>query len=146
LGNNPDAADCAKAWQEEGTKEGFPQKWQVQLKPAKGGESRGRSLEQYRRKVTQVSVRVELIGKSKSKWQKVIEEKKRMPNPYLAWPDQWLQDTVKQLASVGMGEKAEIPNVYPAADVTLTLIINGKVGAIARYKASTKMSSIEIHY
>lgn len=146
LGNNPDAADCAKVWQETETKQGVPQKWRVALKPAKGGEARGRSLEEYRKKVASVAVEVELTGKSKQKWLKAIEQKKRMPNPYLSWPDAWLENAAKQVAGVKDTKTVRTPYAYPNADVTLTLLVDKKVVAIARYDRSTQSSSVEIHY
>lgn len=145
LGNNREAADCARIWQEKAAKEDIPQKWRVELLPVKGGELRGRNLEQYRKKVTDVEVTVKLTGKSITKWQKAIERKKELPNPYLPWPDGWLENTVKQLATPRKRNQESL-HVYPRADVTLTLMVKSKVGAIAKYDASTKATSLEVHY
>ncbi len=145
LGNNREAAECAKAWQQRGTKEGVPQEWHVELTPAGGGELRGRALEGYRKKVKDVKVTVKLIGKAKTKWKDAIEQKKEMPNPYLSWPDGWLENTVKELVTEGK-QNRESQYVYPRANVILTLEIDGKVGAIARYNAASKTTSLEVHY
>jgi hypothetical protein len=141
LGNNKEAAELAKAWQDKATKEGFPQKWHVELLPADAAKNE----EEYRRSVSKVKVTAQLTGKSVTKWKRAIEQKKKLPNPYLSWPDQWLENTVKELIHVSKKNRESL-HVYPRASVALTLTVNGKVGAIAEYDASTKKTSLEIHY